>query len=222
MNKKYLPDISIIVCAYNHSKWIERCIRSLNHQDNIKDHEYEIIIINDCSKDDTRKILKKFKYLSNLRVINNSKNIGLPESINKGIKISNGRYIVRVDSDDYVARNFLYLLKLYLDYNRNHSAVACDYLKVDEKENTLSRFENKGKNQIACGILFRKESLYDIGLYNKKFKMREGHYLRKVYEKKFNIINLNFPLYKYRMHSKNRTKKSSQIKKYDKLFKKIK
>ena len=69
MNKKYLPDISIIVCAYNHSKWIERCLRSLNHQDNIKDWEYEIIIINDCSKDDTKKILRKFKNLSNLKVI---------------------------------------------------------------------------------------------------------------------------------------------------------
>ena len=103
-----------------------------------------------------QKILRKFKNLSNLKVINNSKNLGLPASINKGIKLSNGRYIVRVDSDDYVARNFI-SFKVILDYNRNYSAVACDYLKVDQNENVLSRFENKGKNQIACGILFRKD-----------------------------------------------------------------
>ena len=74
------------------------------------------------------------------------------------------------------------------------------------------------KNQIACGILFRKECLIEIGLYNEKFKMREGHELRKRFEKKFSIARLNIPLYKYRSHSKNRTKKKI-LKKYDKMLK---
>ena len=60
-NKQVSPDVSVIVCTYNHGKWIERCLRSLVNQDFIKSSEYEVIIIDDCSKDYTQKILKNFE-----------------------------------------------------------------------------------------------------------------------------------------------------------------
>ena len=215
--KKTIPEISIIICCYNHEKWIERCIRSILHQKNIKDSEYEVIIIDDNSSDNSFKIIKKFEF-SNFISFKNRKNIGLPSSINKGISKAQGRYIVRVDSDDYVSRDFLFIIKLFLDLNREYQAVAVDYYKVNDKEQILKKI-NCFKDQIACGILFRKECLIDIGLYDKKFKMREGHELRKRFEKKFSIARLNLPLYKYRSHSKNRTQKKRVLKKYDKMLK---
>ncbi len=214
--KSTIPEISIIVCCYNHEKWVERCLRSILHQKNIKDNEYEVIIVDDNSSDNSYKIIKKFDF-NNFFIIKNKRNLGLPLSINKAIHKAQGRYIVRVDSDDYVSRNFLYLIKLFLDLNREYQAVAVDYYKVNDKEQILEKI-NCFKNQIACGILFRKECLIDIGLYNKKFKMREGHELRARFEKKFSIARLNIPLYKYRSHSKNRTKKKI-IKRYDKMLK---
>ena len=99
-----------IVCSFNHEKWIERCLRSLINQKIIKQDDYEILIVNDKSEDNTKKILKKYNNISNLKIINNSKNIGLPSSINKAIHKSSGRYIVRVDSDDYVDRYFYFCL----------------------------------------------------------------------------------------------------------------
>ena len=215
--KKTIPEISIIICCYNHEKWIERCLRSILHQKNIKDSEYEVIIIDDNSADNSFKIINKFKF-ENFISVKNKRNVGLPSSINKGISLAQGRYIVRVDSDDYVSRDFLFLIKLFLDLNREYQAVAVDYYKVNDKEQILEKI-NCFKNQIACGILFRKECLIDIGLYDKKFKMREGHELRKRFEKKFSIARLNIPLYKYRSHSKNRTQKKSVLKKYDKMLK---
>ena len=215
--KKTISEISIIICCYNHEKWIERCLRSILHQKNIKDNEYEVIIVDDNSKDNSFQIIKKFKF-SNFVALKNKKNIGLPSSINKGISKAQGRYIVRVDSDDYVSRDFLYLLKLFLDLNREYQAVAVDYYKVNDKEQILEKIDCF-KKQIACGILFRKECLIDIGLYDKKFKMREGHELRKRFEKKFSIARLNIPLYKYRSHSNNRTQKKKVLKKYDKMLK---
>ena len=215
--KKTIPEISIIICCYNHEKWIERCLRSILHQKNIKDSEYEVIIIDDNSADNSFKIINKFKF-DNFISVKNKRNIGLPSSINKGISMAQGRYIVRVDSDDYVSRDFLFLIKLFLDLNREYQAVAVDYYKVNDKEQILEKI-NCFKNQIACGILFRKECLIDIGLYDKKFKMREGHELRKRFEKKFSIARLNIPLYKYRSHSKNRTQKKRVLKKYDKMLK---
>ena len=215
--KTTIPEISIIVCCYNHEKWIERCLRSILHQKYIKDSEYEVVIVDDSSTDKSRDIIKKFEF-ENFVFLKNKKNIGLPLSINKGVKKAQGRYFVRVDSDDYVSRDFLYLTKLFLNLNREYQAVAVDYYKVNDKEQILEKI-NCFKKQIACGILFRKECLIDIGLYDKRFKMREGHDLRIKFEKKFKIGRLNIPLYKYRSHLNNRTKKKKLLKKYDNMIK---
>jgi len=215
-----MPEISIIVCIYNQGKWIERCLRSIIHQVGVKKNEYEIIIVNDGSKDYTEKILKKYNKIDNIKIVHNKKNLGLPKSINVGIKYSSGRYIVRVDSDDYIERNYLFISKLFLDKNRYYQALATDYLRVDEDESLLSR-ENCFNKEIACGIMFRKEAILDIGLYNEKFLMREGHELRKRFERKFKIGRLELPLYKYRIYKDNRTKNKKKIKHYDNKLKRI-
>ena len=85
-NKKItIPEISIIICCYNHEKWIERCLRSILHQKNIKDNEYEVIIIDDNSSDNSFNIIKKFNF-NNFLTFKNKRNLGLSLSINKGIK----------------------------------------------------------------------------------------------------------------------------------------
>lgn len=212
--KYQLPDISIIVCAYNHGKWLERCIRSLNHQQNIQPEEFEIIIVDDASTDETKDVLGNLEVVPNLRIIKNDKNIGLPKSLNKAIKTALGRYVVRVDSDDYVMRQFLFLSRLFLDMNRKYQAVAVDYVLVDEFENIIRKV-NCFDEEIACGVMFRKECLFDIGLYNESFCMREGHELKKRFVEKFKLARLEFPLYKYRQHSKNRTNNADELSKYD-------
>ena len=70
--KSTIPEISIIVCCYNHEKWIERCLRSILHQKNIKDSEYEVIIVDDNSSDNSFKIIKKFDF-DNFVLIKNKK-----------------------------------------------------------------------------------------------------------------------------------------------------
>ena len=59
--KTLLPEISIIVCIYNHEKWIERCIRSLFNQINIQRKLFEIILIDDKSKDNSLKVINNYK-----------------------------------------------------------------------------------------------------------------------------------------------------------------
>ena len=216
-----MKEISIIVCTFNHEKWIERCIRSLLNQKIVDELEYEIILVNDKSKDNTGKILKKYESFKNLKILSNKKNIGLPSSINKAIQNSTGRYIVRVDSDDYVDRYFLFFLKYFLLKNREYHAVACDYLIVDNNEKFLIK-KNCTENNIACGIMFRRECLIDIGLYNKKFSMREGHELRKRFLEKYKIGRIEYPLYKYRSHKENRTRNLKLLKKFDNQLEKIK
>ena len=209
-----MPDISVIVCVHNHGKWLERCIRSLNHQQHIDKSEFEIIVVNDASTDMTEDVLSNLNGISNLRVINNDANMGLPQSLNRAIKTALGRYIIRVDSDDYVMRLFLYLTRLFLDLNRDYQAVAVDYVEVDEFERLIRRV-NCFDEEIACGVMFRKECLFDVGLYDESFSMREGHELRRRFLDKFKMARLEFPLYKYRKHAKNRTNDKEEVEFYD-------
>jgi len=209
-----LPEISVIVCCHNHDKWIERCIRSLAHQEDIKPEDYEILVVNDASTDNTAAVLQNIAFLANLRVIENQANLGLPASINRALRSALGRYVVRVDSDDYVTRRFLSLMRLFLNMNREYQAVAVDYVQVDEFETALGKF-NCLEHQIACGVMFRKECLFDIGLYDETYRMREGHELRRRFEQKFRVGRLEFPLYKYRRHGANRTLNDDEVSKYD-------
>ncbi len=218
-SRETLPDISIIVACYNQGHWIERCIRSISHQRGFKSDEFEIIVVNDGSTDHSSEVLENLNVLKNIYVIEQD-NKGLPASLNIAIKKSLGRYVVRVDADDYVQRDFLHIMKLFLDLNRHYQAVACDYLKVDRLENEIGRF-NCFDEQIACGIMFRKECLFDVGLYNTDFSMREGHELRKRFEKKYRIGRLELPFYRYRFHETNRTKNAEILKKFDERLDRI-
>ena len=211
-------DISIIICSYKHEKWIERCLRSVLNQKLLEKNSFEIILVDDCSKDKTQKIIKQYKHFPNLKIIKNKKNLGLPKSINLAMKKSSGRYLMRVDSDDYIQRYCLFMMKFFLDYNRHYQAVNCDYVKVNENEEILKRY-NVQKNYIACGVMFRRECLFDLGLYDESFRMREGHDLLRRFLKKYKLGHLEMPLYKYRDHKKNRTKNKKTVKKYENFLK---
>ncbi|MDC3000913.1 glycosyltransferase family 2 protein [Candidatus Pelagibacter sp.] len=195
--------VSVIVPSFNREIYLGRCIRSLVSQSmNIED--FEIIVIDDGSTDDTKKILNAFK--DDIKVITNNKNLGLPASLNIGIKESVGKYIVRVDSDDYVNKEFLKILHLFISYNKQFDAVACDYYLVDDEENFLKRIDSD-EIPIGCGIIFEKSHLLEIGLFNEKYLIHEEKELRERFSKKYKIVRLPLPLYRYRKHSNNMTNK---------------
>ena len=203
--------ISVIIPVLNQEKFIGRCLRSILQQ-TLDRNFYEILVINDGSSDKTSYALELFG--KEITVINNKKNIGLPASVNKGIKKSKGKYIIRLDSDDYVNENFLNILFVYITSNQV-DAVSCDYLIVDDNENVLKR-ENCLRKPIGCGILFKKKHLENIGLYDNKFLYHEDKELRLRFKKKYKISRLNIPLYRYRMHTSNMTKNRNKMKDYKK------
>jgi len=199
--------ISVIIPTFNQGEFLGRCLRSILNQ-NIGKNEYEIIVINDGSQDNTLKVLKIYE--KEIKILKNKKNKGLPHSINKGIKEAKGRFIVRLDSDDYVNRNFLYILKIFLEDNPDIDAVSCDYFIIDDKENVLTR-KNSSKNPIGCGIMFRLEHLINLGLYDEKFLVHEDKDLRLRFNEKYKIFRIPLPLYRYRKHHGNITNNKKQM-----------
>ena len=212
---KFNPKISVIVPAYNQEKYLRRCLRSLLDQ-TINREDYEIILINDGSKDKTKLEANLFK--DEIRLINNKKNKGLPHSINQGIISAKGRYIVRVDSDDYVNKEFLNIPYNFLSSNPSIDAVSCDYLLVNDREIVLKR-ENSEKKPVGCGIMFRVEHLLDLGLYDKSFLVHEDKDLRYRFLKKYKIYRIPLALYRYRKHQNNITNNKVSMKKHLKKLK---
>ena len=203
--------ISVIIPVFNQERFVGRCLRSILNQ-SIDKKEYEIIVIDDCSNDKTLEVLDNFS--NEIILIKHQENKGLPTALNTGIKKSNGRFIIRLDSDDYVHFEYLNILSLYLKMNADVDAVSCDYIEVNDKEELISRYSHALK-PIGCGIMFRIEQIIEIGLYDEKQLWNEEEELMIRFSKKHSVIHLNFPLYRYRRHENNMTNNDKMMRKFE-------
>jgi glycosyltransferase involved in cell wall biosynthesis len=193
-------DVSIIVTNYNYGKYLPRCIRSCLAQKNVC---CEVIIVDDCSDDDSLLVLKPFK--GEVKILRNVTNIGVAASANIALEASRGQFVIRVDADDFVSADMCYFMKTYLESNHNAFCVSCDYILVDELENKIERKYAEIDN-ISCGIMYRRDVLYQMGGYNEKMRHREEEELRKRLGQDYKIEHLKIPFYRYRMHNTNKTK----------------
>lgn len=124
--------ISVIIPVYNTSKYLSTCLNSVINQTYTN---IEIIIINDGSIDNSDLIIKSFLFDSRI-IYYQQKNEGLSSARNKGIELSNGNYIMFVDSDDYLSPNIV--CKLYeLCHQSNCPIAMCDYQSLSR--NILSK-----------------------------------------------------------------------------------
>lgn len=209
-----IPAISVIVTARNVEKYIGRCLRSILDQ-SLPREDYEVIVVDDASSDRTLFALEVFG--KDIRLVSNDERRGLPASLNLAIRQARGRYVVRLDGDDYVNREFLKILCMHLDMNPSIDAIACDYLLVDDKEEVLGARDCR-KEPIACAIMFRTDQLIDVGLYDETFECREDEDLRKRFERKHSISRVQLPLYRYRRHKDNMTNDRERMGRYRKLL----
>lgn len=196
---------SIIITNYNYSAYISKCIRSCINQ-NFDKEKYEIILVDDNSNDDSLEKANEYKKsFKNLIILKNKKNLGVSQSANRALKVAKGKYIVRVDSDDYINHELLNVLILFLEENKEYYSVSCDYYLVDKHENKISRVSYK-ESPISCGVLYVKKKLDKIGGYNSKFRHREEEELRqRANDKGYKSFNINLPLYRYLKHDNNKT-----------------
>lgn len=125
--------VSVIVPVYNVEDYLDKCLKSLVNQ---KFDNYEVIVVNDGSPDNSQEIIDKYvkKYPSKI-IGYKKKNGGVSSARNYGLKKAKGTYVTFVDSDDYVAAN--YLGTLYKEIvSTDSDIVVCDMYKTfpDRKE----------------------------------------------------------------------------------------
>lgn len=132
-------NISIIVPVYNVEKYLNRCVDSLLNQD-IDKNQYEIILIDDGSPDRSGVMCDEYsqKY-SNIHVIHKT-NGGLADARNAGLDVAQGKYIMFVDSDDYIKEN---ILQQILGVVEQYNTEICTYEMECLYENGKSSFINQ-------------------------------------------------------------------------------
>ena len=194
------PDVSIIVTNYNYGSYLQRCLRSVLNQKNVN---HEVIVVDDCSTDNSLEMVKIFE--PDVKVISTPQNAGVAVAANLGIKNARGQFIIRVDADDYVSSDMCYFMKTYLESNHDAFCVSCDYHLVDNRENIIER-KYAEKEPVSCGIMYRKDLFLQSGGYNDAMRHREEEELRKRLGEYYQIHHLKIPFYRYRMHNSNKTK----------------
>lgn len=162
---------SIIIPVYNTEKYLEKCLKSVL---NAIGEDCEVIIVNDGSTDNSEKVIFDFieklpeKYKENF-VYTKKENKGLADTKNVGIKLSRGKYISVVDSDDYISDDFyaiarkyipendIIIYDLYVVFEKSSKLNYTSRAKRDDKDNELVAYLSGAMSGSSCNKIIKKE-----------------------------------------------------------------
>ena len=143
MNNNSFPKISVIVPCYNYGRFLEQCLNSILLQ-SIDD--FEIVVINDCSADETKEVMEQFVSNPKIKIIHHAHNIGFPKTVNEGVRIARGKYIAMVSADDYlINKSALYILSNFIDTHNEVGFVHSAQYFSDGNRNILYSIYRRDK-----------------------------------------------------------------------------
>ena len=210
-NKKTLekPLVSIVLPIYNtKEEYVNKCIDSLLKQTY---QNLEILFIDDHST------LAQYDYIKSLspkiKLIRNEINLGCSKNAQKGFNLATGKYIVKVDSDDYIDPTMIEKEVNILEKNQNIGAVCCELQRFGEKNYVIKRpaewslkyalFEDRGREcGYAGGMMFRSNLLSEIDI-DTQFRVCEDFDFHLQILEKTDIQSIHEFLYFYRAHFNN-------------------
>lgn len=208
--------VTVYIPTYNYAHYIEKAVQSVLEQ-TLRD--WELIIINDGSTDNTIEILYQYRNNPKIRIID-QENKGLNVTNNIALRLSNGQYVMRLDADDYLDENALLVMSSILDTKPGVGLVYPDYYHINETGDVTEVVRRKKiaeEVQIldlpahgAC-TMFRKDLLLQIGGYIEDFSCQDGYELWLRFIQNHSPYNVNIPLFYYRQHSGSLTRDMEEI-----------
>ena len=209
------PLVSVYITNHNYGSYLKKAIQSVLNQ-TLKN--FELIIIDDGSTDNSKKIINSYK--KNNKIIKIfQKNRGLTVSNNLALRLAKGKYIMRLDADDWLDNNALEVMSNTLERSPDIGLVFPDYFEVDRTgkiTNLVRRHDFKKvklHDQPAHGActLIRKDCLEKIGGYSEKYDRQDGYYLWIKFIQKYKVLNINLPLFFYRKHESSLSNNEEKI-----------
>lgn len=226
-----MSEISIVVPVYNVERYLNRCISSILKQTFT---DFELILIDDGSKDYSASICDEYKEKDSRIKVIHQENAGLSAARNKGIEVSNGKYITFIDSDDFIHPNMLEVLYINI-VNFDADIAMCDHHRVYENkevprefcENNITLYTNleavrkiveKSEERmiVAWGKLYKQNLFSDIRYPVGKYHEDEFVTYKLLY-KSDRIASTDAKLYYYLQRSNSITGSTYNIKRLEKL-----
>lgn len=204
--------------CYNHEKYIKEAISSVLNQ---TFRNFELIIINDCSQDNSEKIINYYiKKDKRIKYLIHKNNLGIAKSLNEGLRLSKGSYLAFLADDDVWKINKLTENLKILKRNQKIDVVWSDFIIIDKngsliKQSILSRFKKRNfypnylfkilikKNVICHGsVLMRRRCIRNIS-FNENLQYLNDYLYWLELSIKYKFYYIPKPLVKYRIHGKN-------------------
>ena len=223
-----MPKISVIIPTYNRANLLPRAIKSVLNQ-TFKD--FELIIVDDCSTDNTKEIIKGFqKQDSRIKLIILEKNSGAPaHPKNIGIKEAKGKFVAFLDSDDEWLPEKLNKQLVLFGKNKKLGFVSCNAFIINKRKNKRQNkkieyrtprsnnyFISLLETDIICSsssVVIRKDILDEVGCFDNKIIIGEDQDMWIRISQKYDFDFVSEPLLKYYIHQNNTMKIISNLRK---------
>lgn len=174
--KNSSPLVSVILPTFNRSEYIEKAIKSVLTQTY---KNIELIIVNDGSDDATSVVVSRYKEDARIKELLHKRNLGLARSLNGGIWVAGGKYIARIDDDDFW-HDLEKLEKqvLFLEENRDYIIAGGGIIKIGkdgdeierhlfpERDEDIRKMLLKTNPFVHASVMFRKELWEMVGGYD--------------------------------------------------------
>lgn len=208
--------VTVYITNYNYATYIRQSIDSVLNQTL---QNFELLIIDDGSTDNSKEIIETYRNHSQVTIIY-QQNRGLNVTNNIAMRASRGKYIMRLDADDFLDPHALMILSDALEKDQELGMVFPDYFLVDEHGNVLNvERRNSFKDSVslmdmpahgACTMI-RKAYLENVGGYDEEFMCQDGYELWIKFSTRYKVLNIPTPLFYYRQHGKNLTSNEQRI-----------
>ena len=210
------PLVTVYITNYNYAPFLEQSVESVLDQ---TFQDFELIIIDDGSTDGSRDIIERYRENDKVRVIY-QQNKGLNATNNVAISEAQGKYIVRLDADDFLEPSALGMMVTLMEADSELGLVFPDYYYVDEEGNVTGQerrhhFDDEVTlyDQPAHGActMVRLDFLKKMGGYDEEFTCQDGYELWVKFVTFYKVTNISRPLFSYRRHGNNLTVNEDRI-----------
>jgi len=212
------PQVSVLMSVYNGEKYLREAIESILDQ---TFNDFELIIINDASTDNSKAIVYSF-HDRRIKLVDNLVNLGLARSLNKGLKIARGNYVARMDTDDISLPE---RLAVQVDFMESHGEVGVcgTWIRtIGNKTGVEFRFASDHET-LRCNLLFspqivhpsvimrREPMIMNELFYNPAYLAAQDFDLWRRCSQYFCFANINHVLLLYRWHNEQSTKSKYDV-----------
>jgi glycosyltransferase EpsE len=208
------PKISVIMAVYNGQEYLKEAINSVLIQ---TFNDFEFIIIDDCSTDNTHKIIESFND-KRIKLFRNKVNKGQTPSLNIAVNKSKGFYLARIDADDIYMPNKLEVQFEFMQGNSDVSVCGTMSDCIDENGNIYSNrsfpinptdiyfrmFYHSPVNHVS--VIMRTSDIKKVGLYDERYPICADFALwSKLVKHNYKLANIPLILTKFRVHTRSLT-----------------